>query len=111
MQNCWQMFNRWEQIYFIEIIIKLAFISGIYLRVEQVVKCWWCFLQTLSTENITDWRRELLQAVQHVFNKEHDAFIMALHAQAPSLNNMDAMTLLNLLKEQVFPRIESLLLL
>ncbi|XP_032868417.1 A-kinase anchor protein 9 isoform X5 [Amblyraja radiata] len=56
--------------------------------------------KTLSTENITDWRRELLQAVQHVFNKEHDAFIMALHAQAPSLNNVDAMKLLNLLKEQ-----------
>ncbi|XP_051872159.1 A-kinase anchor protein 9 [Pristis pectinata] len=56
--------------------------------------------KALSTENITDWRRELLQAVQHVFNKEHDAFIMALHAQASSLNNVDTMTLLNLLKEQ-----------
>ncbi|XP_059828252.1 A-kinase anchor protein 9 isoform X2 [Hypanus sabinus] len=56
--------------------------------------------KALSAENITDWRRELLQAVQHVFNKEHDAFIMALHAQASSLNNVDAMTLLSLLKEQ-----------
>ncbi|XP_078273597.1 A-kinase anchor protein 9 isoform X3 [Rhinoraja longicauda] len=60
--------------------------------------------KTLSTENITDWRRELLQAVQHAFNKEHDAFIMALHAQASSLNNVDAMTLLNLLKEQEIQR-------
>ncbi|XP_078091654.1 A-kinase anchor protein 9 isoform X2 [Mustelus asterias] len=56
--------------------------------------------KTLSPENITDWRRELLQAVQHVFNKEHDVFMVALRAQASSLNNMDAMTLLNSLKEQ-----------
>ncbi|XP_062900185.1 A-kinase anchor protein 9 isoform X2 [Mobula hypostoma] len=56
--------------------------------------------KALTAENITDWRRELLQAVQHVFNKEHDAFITAVHAQASSLNNVDAMTLLSLLKEQ-----------
>ncbi|XP_069770459.1 A-kinase anchor protein 9 isoform X2 [Narcine bancroftii] len=56
--------------------------------------------KSLSIENITDWRRELLQAVQRVFNQEHDAFVMAIHAQASSLNNMEAETLLNLLKEQ-----------
>ncbi|XP_067862571.1 A-kinase anchor protein 9 isoform X2 [Heptranchias perlo] len=56
--------------------------------------------KALSPENITDWRRELLQAVQHVFNKERDVFMAALHAQASSLNSMDAMTLLNLLEEQ-----------
>ncbi|XP_041039209.1 A-kinase anchor protein 9 isoform X2 [Carcharodon carcharias] len=56
--------------------------------------------KALPTENITDWRRELLQAVQNVFNKERDVFMVALRAQASSLNSMDAMTLLNLLKEQ-----------
>ncbi|XP_067868569.1 A-kinase anchor protein 9 isoform X3 [Heterodontus francisci] len=56
--------------------------------------------KTLSPENITDWRRELLQAVQHVFNKERDVFMLAIHAQASSLNRMDTMTLLNMLKEQ-----------
>uniref|UniRef100_UPI00398F60B0 A-kinase anchor protein 9 n=1 Tax=Pristiophorus japonicus TaxID=55135 RepID=UPI00398F60B0 len=56
--------------------------------------------KALSSENITDWRRELLQAVQHVFNKESDVFMAALHAQASSLNSMDAMTLLNLMKKQ-----------
>ncbi|XP_048415626.2 A-kinase anchor protein 9 isoform X3 [Stegostoma tigrinum] len=56
--------------------------------------------KTLSPENITDWRRELLQAVQHAFSKERDVLMVALRAQASSLNSMDAVTLLNLLKEQ-----------
>ncbi|XP_060680905.1 A-kinase anchor protein 9 isoform X1 [Hemiscyllium ocellatum] len=56
--------------------------------------------KALSPENITDWRRELLQAVQNVFNKERDILMVALRAQASSLNSMDAMALLNLLKEQ-----------
>ncbi|GCC21031.1 hypothetical protein chiPu_0000191 [Chiloscyllium punctatum] len=56
--------------------------------------------KALSPENITDWRRELLQAVQNVFNKERDILMVALRAQASTLNSMDAMALLNLLKEQ-----------
>ncbi|XP_043546207.1 A-kinase anchor protein 9 isoform X8 [Chiloscyllium plagiosum] len=56
--------------------------------------------KALSPENITDWRRELLQAVQNVFNKERDILMVALRAQASSLNSMDAMALLSLLKEQ-----------
>ncbi|XP_038653846.1 A-kinase anchor protein 9 [Scyliorhinus canicula] len=60
--------------------------------------------KALSPESITDWRRELLQAVQHVFKKEHDVLMVALRAQASSLNSMDAKTLLNLLKEQEMQR-------
>ncbi|GCB63377.1 hypothetical protein scyTo_0004400 [Scyliorhinus torazame] len=61
-------------------------------------------IKALSPESITDWRRELLQAVQQVFKKEHDVLMVALRAQASSLNSMDAMTLLNLLKEQEMQR-------
>uniref|UniRef100_A0A4W3K030 A-kinase anchoring protein 9 n=1 Tax=Callorhinchus milii TaxID=7868 RepID=A0A4W3K030_CALMI len=57
-----------------------------------------------SPESITDWRQELLQAVQAVFDKEHDVLIASLHAQSSSLSPADAMTLMSLLQEQVMQR-------